>query len=100
MSYRQIITEDIRLHVLRAMAQEPDYALNDYVLRRALQLVGHDIGGDRLRTELHWLAEQGLITVDPVSEHTLVAKLTPRGEDVGLGRAHVPGVARPRPGER
>ena len=97
MSYRDLIAADLRLVILQALEQDPDYSHNDAVLQRLLAAVGHAVSHDRLRTELDWLAEQGLITVEEI-EGLLVSKLTTRGEDVALGRTRVSGVARPRPG--
>jgi Fe2+ or Zn2+ uptake regulation protein len=96
-SYVDIVNEDQRLAILQVLEQDPDYSHNDRVLQRALQAIGHGISTDRVRTEAHWLGEQGLVTVQQVGE-MLIVKLTPRGEDAALGRARVPGVARPRPG--
>lgn len=97
MNYAELIAADLRLVILQALEQDPDYSHNDSVIHAVLGAVGHAISRDRVRTELHWLAEQGLIGVSDVSG-VLVAKLTGRGADVALGRALVPGVARPRPG--
>lgn len=96
MSYQEIVAADIRLSILAALEQDPAYSHNEYVLGSVLGAVGHAIGRDRLRTELAWLAEQGLITLEAGSD-IQVAKLTARGEDVALGRARVPGVKRPGP---
>lgn len=96
MNYAELIAADLRLVILQALEQDPDYSHNDSVINAVLGAVGHAISRDRVRTELHWLAEQGLIRVTDMSG-VLVAKLTGRGVDVALGYARVPGVARPRP---
>lgn len=98
MSYSEIVTADRRLMILRALAEDPEYSHNDAVLQRMLGAVGHTISADRLRTELRWLEEQGLVGIDPVGGMgMMVARLTQRGEDVARGRTTAPGVARPRP---
>lgn len=97
MSYADIVAENQRLTLLQALEQDPDYSHNEAVLQRMLGALGHNISTDRLRTELHWLAEQDLVTVEEVAG-LLVARLTRRGEDAALGRARIPGIARPRPG--
>ena len=97
MSYAQIVTEDIRRKVLELLEQDPDFAQNEGIIQRALALIGHDISSDSLRTNLSWLAEQGLLVIEDVSG-VQVAKLTRRGEDVALNRIVSPGVARGRPG--
>jgi len=99
MSFAQLVNEDMRLKVLQALEEDPDYSHNEAVIQSVLAAVGHNVSHDRLRTELHWLAEQGLISIDGIAG-VLVVKLTTRGEDVALGRARVPGVKRPGPGDK
>lgn len=89
--------EDRRLVILRYLSEDDDYSLNDSMLDKCLAGIGHGVSRDVLRSDLAWLAEQGLVTADEVGA-ILVATLTARGDDVAKGRAVVPGVARPRPG--
>ncbi len=97
MSYRVLIDEHLRLAILQLLEQDVDYAHNEIVLQGALEQLGHGVSFDRLRSELAWLGEQGLLVVTDVAGLQL-AKLTRRGSDVAGGRTRVPGVARPRPG--
>ena len=97
MSYRALIAEHLRLALLQVLEQDPEYSHNETVLQSALSAVGHGVSADRVRSELAWLAEQGLLVVTESSD-LQVAKLTRRGADVALGLTFVPGVARPRPG--
>ena len=97
MSYRGLIDEHVRLAILQVLEQDADYAHNELLLQSALRALGHAVSGDRLRTELAWLAEQDLLTISDVSD-VRVARLTQRGADAALGLARAPGVARPRPG--
>ncbi|MDT8428505.1 MAG: ArsR family transcriptional regulator [Pseudomonadales bacterium] len=98
MSYQDVINAALRLDILRALECDAGYAHNEYVLRELLRCVGHDVSADRLRVDLAWLAEQGLITL--VSQGDIqVARLNDRGQDVAAGRAQIPGVARPGPGQ-
>lgn len=96
MSFAEQITEDIRLVILRALEEDAGYDLNESVLQSVLQELGHTVSRDRVRVELAWLKEQGLIQLKDVVG-VQVAKLTARGADVATGRATVPGVKRPRP---
>ncbi|MHC1700298.1 MAG: ArsR family transcriptional regulator [Humidesulfovibrio sp.] len=98
MNLALLMSEDRRLLILRLLAQDPGYQLNVYVLRPALQAMGHTVSHDLVETDLAWLAEQGLVTVGRASDVT-VGKLTARGADVAQGLATVPGVKRPEPGE-
>lgn len=97
MSYSQIVTEDVRLSILEMLSQDADYSHNEHIIGRGLQMLGHALSSDRVRTELQWLAEQGLLSLESVGE-LIVAKLNQRGHDAARGLAQVPGVARPRPG--
>lgn len=96
--YAEAVTADIRYTALRALSTDPDYSHNEGVIQSALRALGHAVSRDRVRTELSWMAEQGLITVDTVSG-VMVARLTDRGADCAAGLTHIPGVRRPRPGE-
>lgn len=97
MSFGDLNTADMRLVILCVLMEGSGYSHNEHVLRKGLDLYGHKISGDKLRTELSWLDEQGLVVVD-ASAGVQVAKLTGRGADVAKGRTIVPGVQRPEPG--
>lgn len=93
-TFAERIVEDRRLVVLRVLAELPEYRANSSVLYAAMNHFGHSMTRDQVRTELSWLAEQGLLFVDDAGP-VLVATLTERGQDVARGRAIVPGVSRP-----
>lgn len=90
----QIVERDRRRAVLAALMVAPAYMMPLRGLREQLALVGYAVSTDRLETDCAWLAEQGLIDY----AHQ-VATLGDRGADVVLGRAQVPGVQRPEPGQ-
>lgn len=96
MEYRQLITENQRLAVLKFLKDDSDYTLNTSILQDGLTAIGLDISRDKLETEVNWLAEQGLVEIEHYRTVTVV-KLTGRGLDVAEGRARVPGVKRLRP---
>jgi Fe2+ or Zn2+ uptake regulation protein len=97
MDYETVITEQLRCNLLRLLAEAPGYTANDSVLGDLAEEFGFRPSRDAIRTQLAWLAEQGLVTVNTVKS-CHVATLTGRGEDVAQGRATVPGVKRPHPG--
>lgn len=97
-SFTRLLSEDRRLVVLRILDRAPGNEANHYILRDALDSMGHNVSRDVVRGELAWLEEQGLITVENLGSMS-VAQLTGRGQDVSLGRAVVPGVKKPVPGE-
>jgi hypothetical protein len=96
MSFAHLIQSDIRLVILKALAQDLGYSHNDSILHAALGMYGHKCSRDIVRTELTWLKEQGLISIEMVGE-TYVATITERGVDVAGGMVTVPGVKRPGP---
>lgn len=95
MSFREYLRKDVRLVALRVLSEMPSYRANSSVLTNVLHQFGHAATRDQVKTELRWLAEQGLLTLDEAGD-VLVATLAERGQDVAEGRAVVDGVARPR----
>lgn len=96
MSFADIVAADRRLVILALLAEDADYSHNEYVLSEGLRAFGHQTSQDKLRTELSWLAEQGLVTIN-ASSSVQVVNLTRRGKDVATGAVVVPGVKRPEP---
>ena len=92
--FAEFLREDQRLVILRVLVDMPTYTANSSVLYKLLGTYGHSPSRDQVKTELRWLEEQGLVTIDDISD-VLVARLTERGQDVAQGRAFVPGVKRP-----
>ena len=67
---------------------------NDSVLDDALdQIKGVQASRDQVKTQLRWLAEQGLVSVDEVGDY-LVARITQRGIDFEDGTVHMDGIKR------
>lgn len=95
--FRQHFVSHQRLAALKLLADAPEYALNSSLMADALGQLGLGASRDQVRTEIAWLAEQGLVTCEELSSGLLVATLTERGGDVAAGRASVPGVQRPAP---
>ena len=97
MSYERTIQEHLRITLLRLLVDDPNYTLNDSMLTDLTEPYGFNPSRDKVRTELNWLKEQGLVTTDNDPGIT-IATLTERGMDVANGRTTVPGVKRPSPG--
>lgn len=98
MSYAQFVTEDRRLAVLRFLAEDPDYTVNDSVLESALAAVGHAVARADLRGDLGWLEAQALVTVRrELDGRVWVVTLTGAGLDVARGLRVHSGVKRPHP---
>ena len=96
MAFHQYEQEDRRLVILRLLAEDADYRINSSLIQRGLDMYAHAISRDALHTELHWLQEQGLVTLESLNS-VLIVTLSHRGLDVAQGRAVVPGVKRPGP---
>lgn len=92
--FAEFIRQDIRLVILRLLVDMTAYRANSSVLTMALDSYGHTLSRDQVKTELHWLAEQGALTLEDVGP-VLVATLSERGQDIAAGRARVPGIKRP-----
>ncbi|MCY1306801.1 hypothetical protein D9M70_566830 [compost metagenome] len=94
--YADFLSQDRRLVILRILVEMPGYRANSSVLHTVLQDWGHEPTRDQVKSELRWLEEQRLVTLDEVSDGAvLLAKITERGADVAAGRARVDGVKRP-----
>lgn len=95
MSFKDHLKQDMRLVVLRILQELPQYRSNSSVLGAGLDRFGHSFSRDQVKTELYWLAEQGLLEILDDLGSVLVVKLTERGLDVATGRATTNGVNRP-----
>ncbi len=85
----------MRLMILKILAKNAGY-LNIYTLQGCLAAVAHEVSLDRLKTDLAWLREQGLISLGEIGK-VCIAKITVHGNAVASGRTVVPGVKRPEP---
>ncbi len=95
--YARLLAEDRRLTILRTLEQDSDFSVNDFVLKRALEHLGHNVSRDVLRGDLVWLQDQQLVRLRRMEDGGIwIATATEDGVDVARGRAH-PGVARPAP---
>ena len=99
MNYDDHVIEDMRLRVLQLLRGASGYDLNSAIISVKLERYGHRPSGSGLRTEITWLAEQGCVTIEEVSE-LQIATLTGRGDDAAAGRTTIPGIRRPAAGER
>lgn len=97
MRFDEFQTQDRRLVLLKGLESAAQYKANGFLLRRYCEAVGHVVSADQVATDLAWLGEQGLVSLEKTGDVT-VATITARGLDVASGAAKVPGVARPQPG--
>ena len=96
-SAAELWAQHLRILLLQLLHQLPQYRTNCRVLRDSADALGQSATLAKVRTELAWLAEQGLITTEVLQPELTVATLTERGAEVAVGRSIVPGVHRPAP---
>ncbi len=94
--FAELERQDLRLCILRFLNEDADYTINESLLHTLVGTMGHHPSRDQLRTQIRWLQEQGLVTVEEPAG-VLIPTLTERGRDVALGRGRVDGVKRPGP---
>ncbi len=96
MPIEQVIDEDQRLCLIRALEEAGGQA-NESVAQSCLEVYGHAISRDKIRTHYAWLQEQRVVTIKEVAGYQ-VARLTERGYDAVKGRCEVPGIKSARGG--
>jgi hypothetical protein len=96
--YIKTLSRHRRLAILRFLEASPTYTSNISILTDVLNSneIGIDTSRAQTATELHWMFENGLLTLSGTAEF-LVATATARGVDIALGRASHPDVQRPSP---
>lgn len=94
MAMHVVLSEDQRLCLLRSLNDCGGNA-NDSVLQDCLDLYGHNVSRDMIKTHLTWLEEQGVVTIEDLAG-CYVATLTQRGYEHVEGRTVIPGVKRAR----
>lgn len=96
MNFDKMRQEHLRLTILRLLSEDTSYTLNDSLITDMAEVYALNPSRDQVRTELAWLRDQGLVTMDD-DPGIIIATLTGRGLDVAKGRATVPGIKRPSP---
>ena len=96
MNFRETQNADARLVILKTLATEIDYSLNDNLLSVALEAYGHRRPREYVRDQLRWLEQMGAVTVLEAGT-VLVGTITQRGRDHVEFRAVIEGIRRPSP---
>ena len=86
-----------RLVILKALAQQSDYRLNDSILQMELQVFGINKGRGYLRNQLKWLEAEADAVKLREAGTAIIAELTETGLDHVERRQVLEGVARPSP---
>lgn len=86
-----------RLVILKALAQQTDYRLNDAMLAKALEAFAINKGRGYLKNQLRWLQEEASAVTISNMGTAIIAELTETGLDHVERRQVLEGVARPSP---
>ena len=97
MSYSDELRKHARLAILRFLEDAPRYTSNVSMLSEQLPRVGIAYTRDQVTTELHWLQEQGMLSLESHGGF-IVAVGNTRGVEIAQGIARHPEIQRPRPG--
>jgi len=95
---RDIIREDARLIILRELAAQDNYALNDSLLREVLEGFGISRTREWVREEIAYLERVAAVS-RTVAGSVVVARLLPKGLEHVERRLVIEGVKRPSPPE-
>jgi len=93
--YQATLRKHRRLAILRHLEQVSGYTTNASILRDVLHGVGVGSTFDQVITELHWLQENGMVTVSDHGDF-VIAEATLRGIEIARGEATHPDIQRPR----
>ena len=96
-TFAERLREDRRLVLLRILNEQAAYRANSSVLHAGLEFLGVAATRDDVLTDLHWLQDQALVTLQESVPGLFVATLTGRGGEAAKGLCIVPGVSRPGP---
>lgn len=97
--YADIVRQDARLIILKALSLQVDERLHSGYLAEELLRFGIDRPRDWIHAELDWLAEMDAVTLTKPGS-VVVATLTEKGARHLRRAVVIPGIKRPsRPGE-
>ena len=94
--FNQFVTEDGRLVMLRELAKQSDYRLNETILTQVLDVFGHRRSREWVRTQLRKMEELGAVKLRE-AEGIVVATATRAGLDHVEGRSVIEGILQPSP---
>lgn len=89
--------EDARLVMLKELAAQTNYTLNESILHAVIEAFGHNRSRDWLRTQMRAMEELGAVSLTQAGS-VLIAVISPAGIDHVLRRRVIEGIARPSAG--
>ena len=94
--YSDTLRRHRRLAILRHLSACAEYTSNGSILVDVLRGVGVTSTRAQVTTELAWLDENGMVTLDDRGDF-VIAAATGRGVEIARGQASHPDIQRPRP---
>lgn len=95
-NYEQRLTEDARLIILRALADDNSGTLNEVILAAELDRFGHRRSRNWVRTQMEALRELGAVGMSEAGS-VKIATISKLGQAHVERREVIDGVARPSP---
>lgn len=77
--YKAFVDENVRLIILKALAEENNGSLNDALLERELERFGYAKTREYLRNQISWLETEVAAVTTTVAGTALIATLTKNG---------------------
>ena len=96
-NFNRHMEEDARLVILKELAAQTNYSLNDTILQKVVEAFGHNRTRDWVKTQLRALEDLGSVT-NAETGTVLIATITEAGIEHVLRRRIIEGVARPSAG--
>lgn len=94
--YEEYLELDARLVILKGLARQSDFRLNEVLITKMLDEFGYNRSREWVRTQLRKMAEIGAVKLAEAGT-VLVATITRSGLDHAERRAVIEGIARPSP---
>ncbi|PIE13949.1 MAG: hypothetical protein CSA70_03610 [Rhodobacterales bacterium] len=93
--YADHFNEEVRLVILKILAEQSDGRLNDSMMLTVLETFAINRTREYLRTQLRWLADEGqAITISKVGT-VWISELTQQGEHHLARKVLIEGIKRP-----
>ena len=96
MSIAEIMRQEARLIIMRELAAQASYSLNETLLQDTLATFGIFKPRDWVREELRRLEDLGAVTIR-IAGTVMIAVATPKGLDHAKGNLVIEGIKRPSP---
>lgn len=102
-TFKNTLSEHRRLATLRLMYASPNYTLNSYIIKSALNETGHLCNDNNITDDVCHLSSCSCVEIIEHDGETFssmkILRLTSFGEDVARGTALCVGVKRPSPSD-